>query len=128
LFLPVGILLCVVALLEKENIWVMGLSSALAIGYTVAAFFPCGPGSLSSGSWKQQLHNLGGFIEYAGSIYFIMKAGEQDIHLWTIAFKTIGYIVTGCIVITSFPNNRVRRLAQRIGELLIFGCLLWQLV
>lgn len=128
LFLPVGILLVIVALLEKENSYVMGLSFALAIGYIAAAFFPCDAGSPSSGSWRQQLHNLDGFIEYAGSIYFIMKAGEQAFHLWMIPFKTIGYIVIGCIIVTSFPNNPVRGLAQRIGELLIFVCLIWQLV
>ncbi len=127
LFLPTGILLAIVALLEKENINVMGLSAAVAIGYIVAAFFPCDPGSPSSGSWKQQLHNAGGFIEYAGCIYFIMKAGGQDLHLWIVSFKTIGYIVIGCIIITSFPKNSIRGLAQRIAELLIFGCLLWQL-
>jgi hypothetical protein len=128
LFLPVGILLAIVALLERENINVMGLSLVLAVGYIVAAFFPCDPGSPSSGTWKQQLHNTGGFIQYAGSIYFIMKAGGQDHQLWIIPFTTIGFIVIGCIIITSFPKNPVRGLAQRMGEILIFGCLFWQLV
>jgi Protein of unknown function (DUF998) len=128
LFLPVSILLAIVALLQRDSINIMGLSLVLAVGYIVAAFFPCDPGSPSSGSWKQQLHNLGGFIEYAGSIYFIMKAAEDDLYLWIIPFKTIGFIVIGCIIITSIPNNPVRGLAQRIGELLIFGCLIRQLL
>ena len=73
LFLPTGILLAVISYLAKDNINAMGLALSLAAGYVAAAFFPCDPGSPSSGTWKQQVHNLGGFIEYAGSIFFIIN-------------------------------------------------------
>jgi Protein of unknown function (DUF998) len=127
LFLPTGILLAIAGLVANHNINALGLALSLAIGYIVAAFFPCDPGSPSSGTWKQQLHNMGGFIEYAGSIVFIMKAAEDDLHLWFISFKIIGYIVIICVTITSIPKNPVRGLAQRIAELFLFGCLLHQL-
>jgi hypothetical protein len=127
LFLPTGTLLSIIALLEKENTNTMFLALVMAIGYIVAAFFPCDKGSPSSGTWKQQIHNLGGFIQYAGSIFFIFKVSENDLELWFIPFKTIGLIIIACVIITSIPKNKVRGLAQRIAELLLFGCLLWQL-
>lgn len=127
LFLPTGILLAVAGLIENHDTNTMGLALSLAIGYIVATFFPCDPGSPSSGTWKQQLHNLGGFIEYAGSIVFIMKAAEDDLQLWFVPFKTIGIIVIICIIITAVPKNPARGLAQRIAELLLFACLLQQL-
>ncbi len=127
LFLPTGILLAVAGLLAQQDNNAMGLACSLAVGYIVAAFFPCDPGSPSSGSGKQLLHNLGGFIEYAGSIIFIMKAGENDSHLWLVPFKTIGVTVIVCIIITSIPKNPLRALAQRIAELLLLSCLLQQL-
>ena len=127
LFFPVGIMLVIIGFLANDNNHILGLASSLSIGYLVAAFFPCDPGSPSSGSWNQHLHNLGGFIEYAGSIFFIMKAAENDLSIGFIPFKIIGYIVIVCIIITSIPKNPVRGLAQRIAELLLFTCLLWQL-
>ena len=78
LFLPAGMGLLFIAVTNQHHEIIRGLSACLAVGYIVAAFFPCDPGSPVSGTWKQQLHNFGGFIEYAGGIYFLMKATEQD--------------------------------------------------
>ncbi|MGC4103593.1 DUF998 domain-containing protein [Ferruginibacter sp.] len=124
LFLPAGLLFAVTGLLALSDTSAMGLAFSLATGYIVAAFFPCDAGSPSAGSWKQQLHNLGGFIEYAGCIIFIMKAGENDAMLWFIPYKVIGGIVIVCIIITSIPKNPVRGLMQKIAELLLLACLL----
>jgi len=127
LFLPVGIGLLVIAFTHWDHEIVRGLSVCLAVGYLVAAFFPCDKGSPSSGSRKQQVHNLGGFIEYAGSIFFLVKAGEYDLGILGINFKIIGYIVIVCVIITSIPGNPVRGLAQRVAELLLFGALIYML-
>jgi hypothetical protein len=124
LFLPAGIGLLVIALTHWDHEVARGLSACLAFGYLVAAFFPCDKGSPSSGSWKQQVHNLGGFIEYAGAIFFLIKGGEYDLGIFGIDFKVIGYIVIVCVIITSIPGNPVRGLAQRIAELLLFGALI----
>ena len=122
LFLPVGIGLLVIAFTHWDHEIVRGLSACLAVGYLVAAFFPCDKGSPASGSWKQQVHNLGGFIEYAGAIFFLMKASEYGMLVFGIDFKIIGFIVLVCVIITSIPGNRVRGLAQRVAEFLLFGC------
>jgi Protein of unknown function (DUF998) len=125
LFLPVGIGLLVIAFINWDHEIVRGLSACLAVGYLVAAFFPCDKGSPTSGTWKQQVHNLGGFIEYAGAIYFLMKAGEYDLFIFGIDFKINGIFVLVCVIITSIPGNPVRGLAQRLAELLLFGVLIY---
>ena len=79
LFMPVGLLLFIIAFLNTSNSVLMGLSISLGIGYVVSAFFPCDPGSPFTGSGRQQVHNLGGFIEYAGGIIFLMRASEQEL-------------------------------------------------
>jgi hypothetical protein len=125
LFLPAGIGLLVITFTNQDHEIVRGLSACLAVGYLVAAFFPCDKGSPASGTWKQQLHNLGGFIEYAGGIYFLMKASEQDRLFFGINFKAIGFIVIVCIILTSITANPVRGLAQRLAELLLFGAVIY---
>lgn len=126
LFLITGILLLAVALIEKNNTTTMGIAASLSAGYIIGAVFPCDPGSPSSGSWKQQLHNAGGFIEYAGSFYFIMKASPGM--LWLLPYKTIGFALIICTLIISVPANPVRGLIQRLMEFIIFSCLLQQLI
>lgn len=124
LFLPVGAGLLFIAFTNWDHEIVRGLSACVALGYLVAAFFPCDKGSPSSGSWKQQVHNLGGFVEYAGAIFFLVKAGEYGMGIFGINFNIIGYIVIVCVIITSIPGNRVRGLAQRVAELLLFAALI----
>ncbi|MEP7317667.1 MAG: DUF998 domain-containing protein [Panacibacter sp.] len=123
LFLMVGLLLIALAILLHADENAAGLAVSIAVGYIVAAFFPCDVGSPSGGSWKQQIHNLGGFIEYAGGVYFLMRASENGMQLFSVDFKTFGLIIIGCIIVVSIPKNPVRGLAQRIAELLLFSCL-----
>lgn len=127
LFLPVGVGLLVITFTNWDHEILRGLSACLAVGYLVAAFFPCDKGSPTNGSWKQQVHNLGGFIEYAGAIFFLVKAGEYDMEIFGINFKIIGYIVIVCVIITSIPGNPVRGLAQRVAEFLLFAALIYML-
>lgn len=124
-FLPVGIGLLIIAFTFWDHEIVRGLSVCLAVGYLVAAFFPCDKGSPTGGSWKQQVHNLGGFIEYAGAVFFLIKAGGYGLAIFGISLKIVGYVVLVCVIITSVPGNPVRGLAQRLAELLLFGLLIW---
>ena len=124
LFMPVGVLLFIIAILNTSNNLVMGLSISLGTGYVLAAFFPCDPGSPYTGSGRQHIHNLGGFIEYAGGLIFLMRAGEADINFFSIDYKILGGLVIVCIIITSIPKNPIRGLTQRIAELILFGCLI----
>ncbi len=124
LFIPVGALLFIIAILNSSNSVLMGLSISLGIGYIVSAFFPCDPGSPFTGSGRQQVHNLGGFIEYAGGLIFLMRASEQDLSFFNVDYKLLGFVVIVCIIITSIPKNPIRGLAQRIAELILFACLI----
>lgn len=125
LFLPAGLLLILIGLLTSDNANIRGLSICLGAGYLVSALFPCDPGSPLSGSTKQTIHNIGGFIEYGGSIYFLNKSRHL---LFTPGFIEpqwiIGFLVI-CVILASLPGFKLRGLFQRIVELLLFGQLLW---
>jgi len=118
-FLPIGVLLFAIASLSDELL-IKGLGSCLGTGYTVAAFFPCDKGAPLNGSWKQQLHNLGGFAQYVGSIYFIHASSfslmgiDNEFMLMILIFSTF---------IVSIPGIPIRGLVQRIMEVILFGSL-----
>ena len=62
-FLPVGLLLLLVAYLTLPlGSETAALAWCIAVGYLVAAMFPCDVGSPLSGSWRQAIHNLGGGV------------------------------------------------------------------
>ncbi len=120
IFLPVGLVLFLNAILANAES-IQGLSFCLAFGYTVASFFPCDPGSPWSGSGSQQIHNLGGFVEYAGGLYFINQANENV--LMFLDAKVITVILLVCIILISIPGFSLRGFAQRVAEILLFGSL-----
>lgn len=119
-FLPIGILLLLVALLADSSS-VQGLSACLGIGYLVAAFFPCDVGSPSTGGGRQQIHNLGGAIEYAGGIYFIFQSTTPT--LLFIETKIVGYVLMACFVLISFQSP-FRGGIQRVAEFILFSSLI----
>jgi len=120
LFLPVGILLLgITAFATSPSLH--GLSACLGIGYAVAAFFPCDVGSPSIGSGRQQIHNLGGAVEYAGGIYFILQSSTPTL-LW-MDTKIVGYILMACFVLISFQSP-IRGGVQRIAEAILFSSLI----
>lgn len=124
LFLPVGIGCFLVTALSLGSGPLFGLSFCLGTGYILAAFFPCDPGSPFQGSTRQQIHNIGGFIEYAGGVYFLSKAadefGQQSI--WD--YKTAAVIMFFVIILISMPKMPIRGLVQRIGEAVLFGSMI----
>jgi hypothetical protein len=123
LFLAVGVLLLVVAA-SSDIDTVRSLSVCIGVGYIVAAFFPCDPGSPWSGSSRQQVHNLGGFVEYAGGLYFLNRANTEDIKLF-MDINIISGIMLICIVLISIPGFFLRGVAQRIAEAMLLGSVCW---
>src|SRR5262245_44964023 len=66
LFLPLGLAFAALGFALRAHPYAASLAYCIAAGYSVAAFFPCDPGSPVSGSPRQAAHNLGGAIEYIG--------------------------------------------------------------
>ena len=122
LFLPVGVLLLLIAL-WSENKTVQGLAACLSAGYLLSAFFPCDKGSPIAGDLRQQIHNLAGVIEYAGGAYFLYFASEGAPKLLTLHYKAVAVLVMICVLITSVPKASIRGLTQRIAEVLLFASL-----
>ena len=120
LFLPVGILLLGVTALASSSP-LQGFSACLGVGYLVAVFFPCDIGSPSTGSGRQQIHNLGGAIEYAGGIYFIFQSTIPTILF--IETRIVGFILMGCFVLISFQSP-FRGGVQRVAEFILFSSLI----
>lgn len=127
LFLPIGLLLLAVAFLVRtESPALAALALCIAIGYLVAALFPCDPGSPFSGTTRQALHNLGGAVEYIGGGFALMTIAES----FGQPFKAAGFLVLGSAIALSFiPSTSVRGIIQRIAEACLFGGLalaLWR--
>lgn len=118
LFLPIGLLMLGVALqLGPDSGPIATLALCIAVGYGVAAFFPCDPGSPLSGSVRQVLHNLGGAVEYVGGGIALARIGDA----LGQPFKIAGFIVLGATVALSvLPSTQVRGAVQRVAEACLF--------
>lgn len=118
-FAPVGVFLLLVACLARFTAPASALLAlCIAIGYLVAAVFPCDPGSPLSGSSRQAIHNLGGAVEYLGGAFALFRIAE---HIGQ-PFRVAGFIVMGLAIAISVPLfSPVRGLLQRIAELCLFG-------
>ncbi|MFD2937405.1 DUF998 domain-containing protein [Spirosoma flavum] len=123
LFLPVGLLLGLIATLADTTA-IAGFAGCVGTGYVVAAFFPCDVGSPLSGSGRQQIHNVGGAVEYIGCAYWLTQISPQrmviDYNLYSIA---TGSLIVGSILL-SIPGLLFRGLVQRVMEGILFGSLL----
>lgn len=124
LFLPVGVLLLAAGFLEGDGGAARGLAYCLGTGYVVAAFFPCDAGSPLTGSSRQQIHNVGGFVEYAGGTFFLFRAAESGSSYVLVDYKIAAMIVFAGIVLISIPRFLARGLVQRVLEVVLFACLL----
>ncbi|SFE40777.1 DUF998 domain-containing protein [Spirosoma endophyticum] len=122
LFLPVGLLLFLIAWLSSPMLW-SALAVCVGTGYATAAFFPCDVGSPSSGSARQQIHNLGGAIEYLGSAYILFQfANQTDAGGTFFRIGAIGILVG--TVLVAIAGLRLRGLVQLSMEVILFGYLL----
>lgn len=115
-FLPIGTLLLVVAsLLLATSQTAALLALCIAVGYLVAAFFPCDPGSPASGTTRQGIHNLGGAVEYIGGGVALEQVSDTP-------FRPLGLAVLGAAaLLTILPNTSVRGLFQRLAETGLFA-------
>ncbi len=117
IFLPVGLGLLAVAVATRPVTEpVSALALAIAIGYLVAAFFPCDPGSPMGGSSRQAIHNLGGAVEYIGGALALFRLGETHGQPFVGAGMLVG---AGGIALS--VTTRGRGLVQRIAETCLFG-------
>ncbi len=133
LFAPVGILLSLltVTLVYRDSSdfrnAVMFLTSAVSIGYLGAAIFPCDPGSPLTGTWRQQIHNLLGGVEYVGGTGALFLAAQSLSPVFDATL--IPSVVNGSAVVVgtvtlglSFSATfAVRGCLQRVGEFALFG-------
>jgi Protein of unknown function (DUF998) len=131
-FLPVGLLVWLALGLvfrEASDTYVavsfMALSS-LGAGYVIAAFFPCDAGAPLYGTWRTQVHNLAGFIDYEGTgLGFLFIAGHFARH--GAAFKAAACVVAGALLLlgTALLSLEaawhVRGAIQRIAEVVQFA-------
>ena len=127
LFLPIGLLLVAVGILvHAASPPTAALAFCIAIGYIIAAAFPCDPGSPFSGSTRQAIHNLGGAFEYIGGAFALMTLAESHDQ----PFRAAGFVVLGAAILLSvLPANSVRGTVQRVAEVCLFGALalaLWR--
>lgn len=125
-FLPVGGLLGAAALLTREVHPAASLLAAcVAVGYAVAAFFPCDPSSPLEGSARQGIHNLGGAVEYVGGTLALWRLGEAHGPGYQVAAVAVGLATVGMSLSGFFP---VRGLIQRGAEAVLFSGLAVALV
>jgi len=116
LFLPVGLALWVLATAmagAPALAPAAGLAACLGIGYVGAALFPCDPGSPLQGSWRQQLHNLAGAVEYVGGAACLYAAGGVFTGPAVLA-------LAGGVGLSVSAVRPVRGLLQRVIETLLF--------
>lgn len=127
LFLPIGLLLLLVAFLVRAaSPPSAALAACIAAGYIVAAAFPCDPGSPLAGTSRQAVHNLGGAVEYIGGGFALMTLAES----FGQSFRVTGFVVLGCaIALSIIPSTSFRGIVQRVAEAGLFGGLaiaLWR--
>ena len=134
-FAPVGLAVVVFALLLRSHLpegreltQGMVLLSLLGLSYGGAAVFPCDPGAPAWGTWRNQLHNLGGALGYGGSAAALieLKRTFEDLPALTpLASVTgaFGMAVFFGLFLLSFESP-VRGLVQRLMETLLFGWML----
>jgi hypothetical membrane protein len=130
-FLPVGLLVWLALWLvcreapDRYAAFALIAIACLGAGYVAAAFFPCDPGAPLFGTWRTQIHNVVGFIDYAGTgIGFLLISRHfagRDATFQTIAFLVAGLLVLMCVALLSvkatFP---VRGAIQRVAEIIQF--------
>ena len=120
MFLLVGILLELVATLTA----LAGLAGCVGTGHIIAGLFPGDVGSPLSGSGRQQIHNLGGAVEYIGGAYWLAQLSPQSLVLdYNLYALAAGSLIVSSILL-SIPGLVIRGLIQRRMEGILFGALL----
>jgi hypothetical membrane protein len=130
-FLPVGLLVWLALLLvhreasDRYASLALVAMSCLGTGYAMAAFFPCDSGAPFFGSWRTQIHNVLGFIDYEGTgIGFLLAScyfAKQKAAFQAVGFLVAGVLVLLCLALLSLEATfHVRGLVQRVAEIIQF--------
>jgi hypothetical protein len=91
----------------------------------MSAFFPCDAGAPFFGSWRTQIHNVLGFIDYEGTgIGFLLVSrcfSRRNAAFEAIAFLAAGVLLLLCLALLSVEATfRVRGAIQRVAEIIQF--------
>ncbi len=114
-YLPIALMMLVVALIARDSAPIVLLSLSLAVGYLAAACFACDPGLPLYGSFRHGMHQAGGAIEYIGGTFSLMWLSEFH----GMLFRVAGLIVGFALLSLSFPVP-MRGALQRIAESCLF--------
>ncbi len=130
-FLPVGLLVWLALWLVRRGasdryaLFALVALSCLGAGYVVAAFFPCDPGAPLFGTWRTQIHNVAGFIDYEGTgigfLLFSRYLARQKTVVQAVAFFVAGVLVlVGLVFLSLEATFHIRGLIQRVTEVIQF--------
>ncbi|HEV2695391.1 MAG TPA: DUF998 domain-containing protein [Verrucomicrobiae bacterium] len=130
-FLPVGLLIWLALWLVHRaapgrDIWfALAAMSCLGTGYAAAAFFPCDPGGPLFGTWRTEVHNVLGFIDYEGTgIGFLLVArccARRSAKFPAVAFLIAGVLVLlGLALLSLETAYHLRGAIQRVTEVIQF--------
>jgi len=130
-FLPVGLIVWLALWLAhlhrpgQETSLVLLTLSGLGTGYVVAAFFPCDPGGPLFGSWRTQVHNAAGLIDYGGTalcfLLFCRCCARHKMKPQAITFgiaAALGFLALALLALP--PAFPIRGAVQRLTELIQF--------
>ena len=98
----------------------LAMLSLVGAGYVGGAIFRCDPGAPLVGSWRNNLHNVFGALEYAGAAGAFSTLKRSG--FWYPLSELMAYagvLVLLCLWGISFPHP-FRGLVQRVAETTIF--------
>ncbi len=130
-FLPVGLLVWLALWLVRRGAsdryasFALVALSCLGAGYVIAVFFPCDSGAPFFGSWRTQIHNVVGFIDYEGTgIGFLLISryfARQKAAVQAVAFSVAGVLVlVGLALLSLEATYHFRGVIQRVTEVIQF--------
>ena len=130
-FLPVGLLVWLALWLVHREVpgqkasFILAAMSCLGTGYVMAAVFPCDPGAPLWGSWRTQVHNVFGCLDYEGTgIAFLLVSrhfARRNATIPAVAFLLASALVFVGLVLIALPATfHIRGAVQRATEVLQF--------
>lgn len=139
-FLPVGLLvwlalwLVYVEVPDREVVPILFALSFLGLGYTMSAFFPCDPGAPFFGTWRTQVHNVLGYVDYEGTGIGLLLTARYSMRR-NATSHAIAFLITGTVVLIGLAllatqtGHHFRGSIQRVTEVfqftgVFFACLL----
>jgi hypothetical protein len=131
-FFPVGVLVWLALWLvhrqapEREASFILAALSCLGTGYALSAFFPCDPGGPLFGTWRTLVHNILGFIDYAGTGFgFLLTA--RYLKGPSAATQANFFLIAGALMfigvglLSAEGMFHIRGAVQRLTEVIQFG-------